>query len=248
MQYPTLTIDEGKVVLEGLRANRAPQAPSPRWVGRGPRFDVGLVDELVEVVRHVRQAHGEPTEGDKRYWARLEGVAAAAVHETLEDLPAFVAADPGFWIWLVFGSGHEGFVKLVAWRHGGGDHEVTRDQNYGLTTSLEGGFWSRLWLRGDIGFDASRSDPYELTLRGDQDIWRSHVMRQEYAHARYVARALLSFQYPDAAPERPRVPVKTLREMAKELKRRQATMAFELLDDAGAARLIEDVHASVEKR
>jgi hypothetical protein len=248
MLYPTLTIDQGKSVLEGLRSGAHATAASPKWLGNGPQFDVTLVDDLVDRVTELRRVRGEPDEGGKRYWAEFEGLAAASVHEALDALPVTVAVDPGFWIWLVFGSGHDGLAKLVSWRHGRGRQYDARDDNFGLTTALEAGFWSRLWLRGDIAYDTTRPDPYELAERGDQDLWRSHIMRQEYAHARQVARALLTFQYPDETPTTPRVAVKVIRAMAKELRRRHATMAYELLDEAAARQLIEDVHASVTAR
>ena len=250
MQYPTLTIDEGRSVLEQLRSGSAANYPSPRWLGSGPkRFDETLVDDLVESVTMLRRTMGEPTEGGKGYWARFEGQAAAHVHEALEDLPMVAAVDPGFWMWLVFGSKHDGPAKIVTWRHGRDTTKYdAQDANYGLTTALEAGFWSRLWLRGEVAHDDTRSDPYELAVRGDQDLWRSHIFRTDYGSVRRVARALLTFQYPDEHPDKARVPVKVIREMAKELRRRQATIAFELLDQTAAARLIEDVHATVTAR
>ena len=248
MTYPTLTIDQGRAVLEALRSGRPSSPPSPSWRGRGPQFDVSLVNDLAEEVREVRRARGEPEEGNRRYWAAFEGSAAASVHQCLEGLPATVAVDPEFWIWLVFGAGHEGIVKLVAWRHGSGDLDAVRDENFGLTTAMEAGFWSRLWLRGDIAFDPGRPDPYELAERGDQDLWRSHIMRQEYGQIRTIGRALLLFQYPDHAPHEPRVSVKVIRAMAKELRRLHATTAFELLDEPAAMQLVEDVHATVTSR
>lgn len=250
MQYPTLTIDEGRSVLEHLRSGSAANYPSPRWMGSGPkRFDETLVDDLVESVTMLRRTMGEPSEGGKRYWARFEGRAAAQVHEALEELPMIAAVDPGFWIWLVFGSKHDGPAKLVTWRHGRDTAKYDAlDANYGLTTALEGGFWSRLWLRGEVGRDDTRSDPYELALRGDQDLWRSHIFKIEYGSVRRVAHALLTFQYPDCQPDKARVPVKVIREMAKEIRRRHAIIAFELLDEAAAKRLIDEVHDTVTAR
>jgi hypothetical protein len=103
-------------------------------------------------------------------------------------------------------------------------------------------------LRGDIGRDQNRSDPYELVFRGDQDLWRSHIFRQQFAQVRSIARALLLFQYPDEHPEKARASTKVIREMVKEIRRRQATIAYELLGDDAARELIEDVHASILTR
>lgn len=251
MRYPALTIDEGRGILQQLRAGIETQQPTVQWLGWGDeRFDESLIDDLVSVVNDVRRVMGEPGESaERRYWAVFEGRAAAAVHETLEGLPIAVAVDPKFWVWLLFGSRHEGPRKTVTWRHGRGNSPYdAQDSNYGVTTALHEGFWSRLWLRADIGRDLSRSDPYELVTRGDQDLWRSHIFRQQYAQVRPIAHNLLLFQYPDEHPDKARVSNPVIREMVKELRRRQAVMAYELLSEDDARALIEDVYASILAR
>lgn len=241
-----MSIADGKRLLESLR-QRESREPAVHWIGSADvdAFDVERVDDMSRALQELRRAMGEPGEGDRRYFARFEGRAAAIVHETLE-LPAFVAVDHEFWIWLSLGSGFDYPGALVTWRHGRGEAPYdARDVNYGLTTNLEGGFYSRAWLRANVAYDKGGDDPYALAERGDQDLWRSHILRTEYGQIPNVARALLLFQYPDDDPDRPRVSTKLIREMAKELRRRQATSAYELLTYADACDLVEDVHDSV---
>ena len=39
------------------------------------------------------------------------------------------------------------------------------------------------------------ADPYELAVKGDQDFWRSHILRKRYSTSRSFVRALIAFQY-----------------------------------------------------
>lgn len=248
MRYPTVSISDAKRVLESWRADD-PRVVEGAWAGATDdvAFDVELVDDMIRDLQDLRRDMGEPGASGRRYWTRFEGKAAAIVHRTLE-LPPSVAVDHEFWLWLVFGSGFDHPAKFVGWRHGRGDAPFdARDSNYGITTSLEHGFFSRTWLRAEIAYDATRDDPYALAKRGDQDLWRSHVLRTDYGMVPAVAMALLTFVYPDDSPDTPAVATKTVREMAKELRRRQATSAFELLCPDEAERLVEDVHASVTR-
>ena len=50
---------------------------------------------------------------------------------------------------------------------------------------------------------------------------------------------------PDEAPEEKTVDNVTIRAVAKELRRRHATIAFELLSREEAKQLVEDVHGSI---
>ena len=246
MRYPTVDLGEAKRVLEAWR-NGAALEPSVHWQGseKAPRFDVDLVEDVVEALHDLRRELGEPEDGPRNFWAMFEGRAAELVHELLE-LPALIATDHEFWLWFVFGSGHEAPGKLVSWRHVSADSPFgTQDANFGLTTDLEKGFFSRLWLRAHLLHDPSAADPYEYAKRGSQDLWRSHLFRTEYGMVPVVAKAFLRFAFPDEDPDRASVPNDVLRAMAKELRRRNATSAFELLDDESAQSLMKAVYEDV---
>jgi len=248
MRYPTLNLGDAKRVLETWRAGE-PRAAETTWRGPegAPAFDVERVEDVVEEVYDLRRRMGEPEGASKVYGARFEGRAAGLVHEGL-DLPAPVAADPEFWIWLTFGSGIDGPAHLVTWRHGKpGRPFSAQDPNYGLTTDLEKGLFSRLWMRAHVVYDPGAPDPYALAERGSQDLWRSHLLRTEYGQVPRVARALLTFVHPDESPDEPRANTDVVRAMAKALRRRHATSAFELLDDDGARALVREVYDEVTR-
>lgn len=247
MQYPTLAPEDAEIVLANYRREGTVSEVEPIVRGSGDAFDQERVEDLVEDLRNLRRELGEPEGGPRDFWAKYEGRAAALVHRALE-LPVDVAADPGVWRWLVFGRNDQRLIKIVDWRHGKADEPGgARDGNYGLTNDLGEGLFSRLWFRADIAYDPRREDPYELAYRGDQDLWRSHILRQEYGHVRKLSMALLCFQYPDESPETRTVSNDEIRLIAKELRRRHANLAYELLSDVDAEELIRDVRDSISR-
>ena len=243
-EYPAIALEEARSVLDMHWRGIPLEKLEPRRRGRGAPYDETRVENLRDELHDLRQQVGQPS-NSRSFWARFEGLAAGVTHRVLE-LPASVAADPGFWAWIVLGRGDQFFLDLIDWRFRFSDGAKRPDSsNYSTSPDLEAGFLSRLWLRGDIGYDPSRENPYELVLRGDQDLWRSHIMRQEYGHVRLVAQALVRFQYPDEHPERKAVSISTIREMAKEIRRRHATLAFELLAPEDADDLVRSVHDTI---
>lgn len=111
------------------------------------------------------------------------------VRETIQVAP-FVAGDSGFWRWLTV----KYFFDAVQSRHAS-DGELANEANFGIGGRFEG-LITRVWFRADVAYDDGASDPYWLAGRGDQDFWRSHVLRLRYANARTFVRALVKFQYP----------------------------------------------------
>jgi hypothetical protein len=86
-------------------------------------------------------------------------------------------------------------------------------------------------------YDPAGPDPYDLAKRGDVDIWRSHIIRPEYARCPVVRRELIRFQYPDATGKRTLKNVH-LRELVKLIRIGEASIAYELLDEKEVASII----------
>lgn len=110
----------------------------------------------------------------------FEAEAAVIVHKALKVLPEELLIDKEFWLWLTI------YVcrDIVRWRHtpaGGLD-------NYGVGDKTEG-LLCRLFMRAQLVYDASETDPYRLALRGTQDFWRSFMIRRNYASVKPMARA-----------------------------------------------------------
>lgn len=245
MRYPTIALEDARRTLEALRQGEE-RRPTVTMAGTGDEeFDVERVEDLAEDVRTTWRAFDRDEDRKRAHAARFEGTLAYHVHSVLE-LPGVVAADPRFWAWLVFGSTYDVFARVTTWRHGADAPFGAKPENYCVGRTLEDGLYSRAWLRAASGFDARREDPYALVVRGDQDLWRSHILRGDYGMIPVVAKAFLQYLYTDDDPERSLESTAVVREMAKELRRRHATQAFELLDDAAAMALIVDVRASVD--
>ena len=171
----------------------------------------------------------------------FEAAACEVVHREL-PLPPSVASDPGFWRWITFGACDDELCRLVDWRFG--SQRSIADVNYGIASraNIWEGLYARLWLRGHLGHSSSGGDPYDVARRGDMDIWRSHILRQEFGRCRKLARALVCYQYPAgrAASRRGRLRVQHLRDLAKRLRILHASVSFEILDYDAVYAIVEN--------
>lgn len=205
-------------------------------------FDTDRAENLYSKLHDLRQTF--PIDALPRNRAKdFEAGACGIVHRELRLSPA-VAGCAEFWSWLNFCAVGGAFVNLVKWRFGTEDSDEPR--NYGVTNaaSVFEGLLARLWLRGEVGYDPTASDPYELSKRGDIDIWRSHLIRQEYGRCPTVRRALIRFQYPDASG-RKTLSNDQLRELVKLIRIGEASTAYELLDETEVAEIIKELAEEV---
>jgi hypothetical protein len=178
---------------------------------------------------------------------KFEAEACAIVHAGLADVDRAVLADRGFWTWLALVYLHD----ILEWRFGTGG-KPAKFANYGVGTRTENLFF-RLWLRGGYGRGSGR-DAYELAKSGDQDLWRSHVLRQNYTNARPIAQSLLKLQ-----AGRLRIDGKLakrlasgedplgIRMLAKRLKRLRANVIFEYLSPTQADELVFELSSDLKR-
>lgn len=105
----------------------------------------------------------------------------------------------GFWRWLS-NIAHSGFFwKFIMWRF-----DSDKKINWGITNSLSSiieVYFYRAWLRGHKMYDESESDPYKYAKLGSSDVWRSHILRQDFGRDREFVKAFLDTIYnqPDKA-------------------------------------------------
>lgn len=123
-------------------------------------------------------------------------------------------------------------------------------KNFGIGSRIEC-FPYRAWLRADIGYDpaAKPSDRYRLALRGDQDLWRSHLIRVRYAFHRDLAHSLIEFQYPNDDSEgvlKKGDKNEGIRVLAKRLARMHANLVFPLLSKEKCLWLISELAEGLE--
>lgn len=239
MIFPTLSVEAARAAL-AAREKGEPWSGTAfvHWTGDGEKFDQGRADSLLQKLLAVQTELGSGEPLPSHRGKDFEGPASAFVHAEL-DIPSRVAGSREFWLWLTFVACDGEFAELVDWRFGSKD--IIDPVNYGVgrRSTIWEGLFARLWLRGNIGFDAAGGDPYRIAKKGDIDIWRSHIIRQEYGRSRQVAQALIEFQYPDQSAGKP-LKVKELRELAKRLRIADASISYELLDDGSIKDLIEE--------
>ena len=96
-----------------------------------------------------------------------------------------------------------------------------------------------LWLRADAVYDDTREDPYELTRRGDVDVWQSHIIRVDFGSVPPLSRAFIRFVFPSEGEQA--LSRTEYRALAPELSHRNASMSFELLDDDAALAFVQKV-------
>ena len=97
-------------------------------------------------------------------------------------------SDLGFWRWLSNVAMGGYFWNFIAWRY-----EKKEQVNWGITSPRNAVevLLYRSWLRGPKMFDPSLEDPYEYAKRGTSDVWRSHILRQDFGKDANFVRAFL---------------------------------------------------------
>lgn len=213
-----------------------------RRVGSGPEIDTQPLSELREQLSGIKDQFPQFLPAKSTDGGKFEQLSCSVVHEALKNYPSIALADPDFWLWtsLTF------FEDIIEWRFGTRGRKAHLE-NYGIGTASKRreNLIYRLWLRGDMGFEVNADDPYRLARAGDQDLWRSHLIRREYASARPVARAILRLQ----AGMFDLMPLGTdqVREFVKHLQRLRANVMLEMLDDSGADQVVIELARDVGK-
>ena len=225
MRYLTLKAGDAQLILAKRRAGEEVDASEFLVLrGDGPPFALETVASLRASLEPLRAKYPaelrtrDPKGGD------FEAEACSIVHDTLR-LPPHVAGDPQFWVWLAI----EHFSDLVEWRF----NSPAAVKNYGIGAPVENLLF-RLWMRGELGH-VNGDGAYSLAQRGDQDFWRSHLLRQAYGRCWPVARALIRYQFPDGNPGKPTLGIKGVRELAKRLRLCRTNLLLESLSEDGAA-------------
>ena len=112
----------------------------------------------------------------------------------------------GFWRWLSNCALDGKFWDFVMWRF---DSDALL--NWGITTSqpLFEVYFFRAWLRGHMLYDSTKPNPYEYSVRGSTDFWRSHVLRQDFSQDPEFVKAFIDSVYDE--DDRPIVATNQLR-------------------------------------
>lgn len=239
-KYYAISADDG---IRYLKARDNGEGPSPedyqRLVGGGTLMDMAPIAKLSVELRKLKKGFPAKLKERDPEGGRFEQQACAMVHKCLAKCEPLALADREFWIWLAVVQ----FADIVEWRFGASNHHA-KLANYGIGQRIENLLF-RLWLRAELVRDAKAKDPYHLARTGDQDLWRSHILRQDYANARFVTKALLRLQAGQLALRK--LTVDGVRELAKRLRRLHANVVFEFLTQVQAEGLVVELSADLGK-
>jgi hypothetical protein len=151
------------------------------------------LDELVDELRAIKEEFEEryPQGLPKAVGGEVDSRVVRPVHR---HLSAFAGVDQlsrlGFWRWLS-NLAYQGFFwSFIDWRF-----KERKQINWGITSpskALEAYFY-RAWLRGHLMYDETLPDPYGYAQKGASDVWRSHILRQEFGRDLNFRKAFLDY-------------------------------------------------------
>jgi len=229
--YPTLSLEAARQAFDEHSAGKPIETMvhEAKVQISGPEFDQADALDLSNLLCELASNLGRPGYA-------FERKAASLVHRSL-GLHPIVAGDAGFWRWLTF-CGEGDLAGLIDWRYPGQDTGHAQKQYFGFG-QLKEGMYAYLWLCAQSVLDLTLEDPYELSRRGDVDVWQSHIVRIDFGSVPQLARAFIRFIFPDEKTQL--LQREQYRQLARELTRRNASMAFELLDDTESMALVSDI-------
>lgn len=229
--YPTLPVEAARRAFDAHLAEQAvePIVQEATVQVDGAEFDEARSIELSNVLWELAHSFGKPG-------YLFERQAVSQVHQRL-GLDSIVAGDAGFWRWLTFSVDGQ-LAQLVDWRYPSKGSGHAREQYFGFGP-MKAGMYAYLWLCARAVFDPTSKDPYELSRRGDVDIWQSHIVRIDFGSVPQMARAFIRFILPKEGEQF--LYREQYRQLAREMTRRNASMAFELLDDSESLELIGEI-------
>jgi len=116
------------------------------------------------------------------------------LHRALHDsgIGPYQLCHLGFWRWLSNIACDGDFWRFIRWRY---DSDI--QQNWGITSpsSMIEVYFYRAWLRGHKMYDPNEADHYYYARIGSSDVWRSHILRQDFGRDREFVKAFLDTIY-----------------------------------------------------
>ena len=232
----------GEDALRYLKARDGGDDPQlddfQRVTGVGELMSLAPLAKLDAELRKLKRKFPTKLRERDKEGGRFEQQACVIVHQCLASVDPNVLGDLEFWTWMAVAK----FAKIVEWRFGAAGRHA-KLENYGIGKRMENLLF-RLWLRAELGKDKKTRDPYLLAKTGDQDLWRSHILRQGYANARVITKALLRLQAGQLRAKK--LAIEGIRELAKRLRRLRANIVFEFLDASQAEAIVIEQSAELK--
>lgn len=175
-------------------------------------------------------------------WNKIDGAAAALLHNRLSHITPKIAVSPNFWIFLSL------YMREIVYRRYCYESwDKLKPVHFG--TQIYDSLLPRLWHRASLSIDQGCEDPYWLTRRGGSDYWSSFVLRAIYSQSPQLIRALTRFFY---EPENAQFRTETLtskseiiRILGPELRKQHSVTPFEILTEDECDAVIHALAASL---
>ncbi len=148
---------------------------------------IELCDELLAIMSRYQGKN------KKNYGGFIDAEIVEPIHATLKDhANPYQLSQLGFWRWLSNVASNGAFWKFIKWRF-----DSDKQINWGITSpgSIIEVYFYRAWLRGQKMYDQAQPDPYHYAKIGSSDVWRSHILRQDFGRDREFVKALLDTIY-----------------------------------------------------
>lgn len=241
-EYPQLSYANAEKAYDVLT-----NSEEPDWVALVPDHEAHALSyqSVREAVEELVLASpgGQLKKGDPRL-STFEAELGVLLHEQIPW--GRHTGDKSFWRWIAMVSAR----SAVLYRHQYSN--PPNKDNYGIG-SLTENLCFRSWIRADIACEESASrfsdERYAWAKVGDQDLWRSFLIRVRYSYAREMAKALLEFQHPG------RIAARTLkagdkstgiRMLSKKLSRLHPNMCLAALNKDECLELISELAVGLE--
>jgi hypothetical protein len=149
--------------------------------------DLSALDSLAkEIESHLTdpKTAGAGTKIQEQYESEICG----KVHQAVKNLPYEILDDPKFWQYLAV----QYFSTFIMWRESG----ALKSGNiltYFRATGVEC-IPLRLYLRGQVVFEATGKYDLASAIPEGTDFWRSHILRVNTGKDRNIVRALAEMQ------------------------------------------------------
>lgn len=153
--------------------------------------DLDLMD-LVDTFENIKfQYRGKIS---KQYGGQVDAEIVEPIHATMLEAGLTVRqlSSLGFWRWFSNIACDSYFWHFIKWRY---NSEI--QQNWGITSvsSMIEVYFFRAWLRGHKMYEPNAKNPYYYAKIGSSDVWRSHILRQEFGRDKSFVKAFLDTIY-----------------------------------------------------
>lgn len=197
MRLPSITNDQASIAWNAMSDHGMYDAHQLVMDYIGPDDDELIfgeldLDPLRDALADIKSKFANKNK--KSVAGSLDAEVIEPLHKLLLDAGStpFQLSQLGFWRWLSNIASGGYFWEFIKWRF-----EGNQLVNWGITSQgqiIEVYFY-RAWLRAHKMYDPDAADPYHYAKLGSSDVWRSHILRQEFGRDPNFVKAFLDTVY-----------------------------------------------------